>query len=255
MSRIDAQTQPPPTPLTIDELAQGAGIPTSTVRLYQNKGLLPPPERKGRVGYYHATHQVRLRLIAQLQTRGFSLAAIKESLDYWDAGRSLAHLLGISNITPHLQRRPLRLSATEFAQRFRDIDLTQTDIQRAIALDLIALDGTDVLVFNEAFIDIGVDVARLGIPTSEILDEYENLQNAVGTIADRFRDVFEHHFWKPFIEQGLPPSEITSLSTAVQQLTDLATRVVTTELHERFAAFAEHYLARASTHTSKTTTP
>lgn len=255
MSRLDTQTQSSPTPLTIDQLAQHAGIPTSTIRLYQNKGLLPPPERRGRVGYYHAIHQDRLRLIAQLQKRGFSLAAIKESLDYWNAGRSLAHLLGISNITSDLGREPLRLPAAEFALRFRDVDLTQTDMQRAVALGLIELDGADVLVFNEAFIDIGVALARLGIPASEILDEHENLQAAVEDIANRFRDVFEHHFWQPFVEKGLPPEEITSLSTAVQQLTDLATRVVTTELHERFTAFAEHYLARASTHTSKTTTP
>lgn len=39
--------------LTIDEIARDAGVPSSTIRLYQNKGLLPPPERRGRVGYYH----------------------------------------------------------------------------------------------------------------------------------------------------------------------------------------------------------
>ena len=46
--------------MTIDQIAQHAGIPVSTVRLYQNKGLLPPPERRGRVGYYDAGHRGRL---------------------------------------------------------------------------------------------------------------------------------------------------------------------------------------------------
>ena len=123
--------------------------------------------------------------------------------------------------------------------------------QRAVAIGLIELDGTEVVVFNTAFIDIGNDVARLGIPVSEILDEYESLQTAVSDVTERFRDVFERHFWEPFVEQGLPPSAIQSLSSAVGQLTDLATRVVTVELHQRFAAFAEHYLARASAYSSE----
>ena len=42
------------------------------------------------MGYYNTEHRDRLRLIAHLQERGFSLAAIKETLDHWTEGRSLA---------------------------------------------------------------------------------------------------------------------------------------------------------------------
>ena len=55
--------------MTIDQLAHEAGIPTSTVRLYQNRGLLPAPLREGRVGFYNTGHRDRLRLIAHLQER------------------------------------------------------------------------------------------------------------------------------------------------------------------------------------------
>ena len=50
--------------LTIEELASRAGTATTTVRMYQSKGLLPPPERRGRIGYYGEGHLARLRLIA-----------------------------------------------------------------------------------------------------------------------------------------------------------------------------------------------
>lgn len=43
----------------------------------------------------------------------------------------------------------------------------------------------------------------------------------------------------------MPTDEIPSLTAHVSQLTELATSVVTTELHERFADFAAEYLARA----------
>ena len=67
--------------LTIDELARAAGTKVSTIRLYQQRGLLPPPAIEGRVGFYDETHLARLRLVADLQTRGFSLAAILAIVD------------------------------------------------------------------------------------------------------------------------------------------------------------------------------
>src|SRR4029078_124987 len=78
---------------TIDELAREAGTRTSTVRLYQTGGLLRPREIRGRVGYYGPGHLSRLRVIERLQARGYSLAAIKELLENWAQGATLAAVL------------------------------------------------------------------------------------------------------------------------------------------------------------------
>src|ERR1019366_4623677 len=64
--------------LTIDQLAQTAGL---TVRSYQSRGLIPPPEVQGRVGYYGAEHRARLALIREMQAQGFNLAAIAHLLE------------------------------------------------------------------------------------------------------------------------------------------------------------------------------
>ena len=245
MTQLDETAADEESAMTIDQIAQHAGIPVSTVRLYQNKGLLPPPERRGRVGYYGAGHGDRLRLIAHLQQRGFSLAAIKESLDSWNAGQSVGRLLGVSDIAPSLGREPLRLSAAELAERFDGIALTQADIQRTVEIGLVEIDGADLVIANESFADIGPAVAQLGVPVPEILDEYVALRSAVGDIADRFRAVFEKHLWEPFVARGMPADEIGSLSADVAKLTELATSVVTTEMHDRFASFADDYLAQA----------
>lgn len=232
--------------MTIDQIAQHGGIPVSTVRLYQNKGLLPAPERRGRVGYYGDDHRDRLRLIAHLQERGFSLAAIKEALASWTAGRSLDHLLGVSDVAPSLRREPLRLSLAELAERFEGVALSQADIQRTEKIGLVEVDGADVVVANGAFAEIGPAVAQLGVPVSEILDEYEALQRAVDAIAGRFRRVFEKHLWEPFVAGGMTAEDVPALAADVAKLTELATSVVTTELHDRFAAFAEEYMAKAA---------
>src|ERR687896_2460099 len=67
--------------LTIDEVAHRAGMTVRNVRAHQTRGLLPPPQLRGRTGYYGAEHLARLRLIKDMQTAGFNLNAIKKLLD------------------------------------------------------------------------------------------------------------------------------------------------------------------------------
>lgn len=107
------------------------------------------------------------------------------------------------------------------------------------------IDGTDIVISNAAFADIGPAVARIGVPVTEILDEYDALRGAVEVIAERFRAVFERHVWQPFEADGMSPDRIPGLTNDVTQLTELATNVVVTELQERFATFAADYLDRA----------
>ncbi len=67
--------------LTIDQLAQTAGLTVRNVRNYQSRGLIPPPEVQGRVGYYGAEHLARLQLIREMQAQGFNLTAIAHLLE------------------------------------------------------------------------------------------------------------------------------------------------------------------------------
>jgi len=81
---------------SVDELARRAGLPVRTVREYQTMGLLPGPARRGRVGVYRANHLTRLKLIARLQNRGYSLAGIQDLLESWRDGDDLGEVLGLS---------------------------------------------------------------------------------------------------------------------------------------------------------------
>jgi DNA-binding transcriptional MerR regulator len=66
--------------LTVDELAAATGMTVRTTRYYAGLGLLPPPERRGRMAYYGREHRARLELIRALQDHGFTLAAIERYL-------------------------------------------------------------------------------------------------------------------------------------------------------------------------------
>ncbi|HWU33423.1 MAG TPA: MerR family transcriptional regulator, partial [Marmoricola sp.] len=65
---------------TIDELAMRVGMTVRTTRYYASLGLLPPPERRGRLAYYDDRHRLRLEMIRTMQERGFSLAGIEQQL-------------------------------------------------------------------------------------------------------------------------------------------------------------------------------
>jgi DNA-binding transcriptional MerR regulator len=90
------KTQKPAPALTIEELARRAGLSTRNVRAYRTAGLLPPPRLEGRTGRYGDEHLRRLTVVARLQRRGWSLAAIRDALAAQDAGRSLEELLDLS---------------------------------------------------------------------------------------------------------------------------------------------------------------
>lgn len=79
----------------IEDLAHASGATVRTIRAYQDRGLLPTPERRGRANVYRDTHLSRLRQIADLLDRGYTLASIKELLEAWDTGRGLGGVLGL----------------------------------------------------------------------------------------------------------------------------------------------------------------
>jgi DNA-binding transcriptional MerR regulator len=60
-------------PLTIGEMARRAGVPTSTVRYYERRGLLPPDARRSGQRRYRDATLRRLVFIGMLQDAGLSL--------------------------------------------------------------------------------------------------------------------------------------------------------------------------------------
>lgn len=104
----------------IEDLAHASGATVRTIRAYQDRGLLPTPERRGRANVYGDAHLVRLRQIADLLDRGYTLASIKELLEAWDAGRGLGGVLGLVAEVhgPWTDERAARITRAELDERF-----------------------------------------------------------------------------------------------------------------------------------------
>lgn len=239
-----------PVEYTVDELARRAGIVVSTVRLYQNKGLLASPTKRGRVGYYGESHVARLLVIAQLQERGFSLAGIKELLDGMETGESLRSVLGLGHQSSIWSAEAAQtMPLVELAGHLPSVEFTPAVVQRVIELGMVEFspDGADVIVRSPSFLKIGSELAALGVPGDEILDEYEQLRAQTEEIARRFTELFRRRMWEPFVKRGMTADQIPPLLATLEKLAPLAEDVTTMSLRHSLQAAAEAFV-RAEAH-------
>src|SRR5262249_13233469 len=129
--------------MRLDELAHRAGVATTTIRLYQRRGLLPGPRLAGRTGFYDEGHLARLALIGRLQADGFSLAGIGRLLATWQQGRDLGDLVGVERQLGALlgPAAPVVIDAAAFLDRFPPGSVTPELIDRAARLGLVETTG------------------------------------------------------------------------------------------------------------------
>src|SRR5919106_818854 len=92
------------------------------IRAHQSRGLLPPPEVRGRTGYYGPDHIARLELIRELQADGFNLESIRRLLE--GAGGSSEEVLRFTRAlrAPFEDEEPRVVSGDELAGRWGTAD-------------------------------------------------------------------------------------------------------------------------------------
>jgi DNA-binding transcriptional MerR regulator len=188
-------------PLTIDDLARRVQLPVRTIREYHTMRLLPPPERRGRLGLYRDHHVQRLRLISRLQRRGYSLAGIRDLLGAWESGTDLVTLLGVDESQAALDETPLRLTRAELLQRLPALE--EATLGRASQIGLVRPHGEDhFLVRSPALLALVADWVQAGVPLDHALDLIEVLAGDLDTLAGKLADLIVARIWEPITAAG-----------------------------------------------------
>ena len=229
----------------LDELARQAGVASTTVRLYQTRGLLAPPRLEGRTGWYDESHLSRLRLIARLQGEGYSLAGIANLLDQWEQGRSLDAVVGVEAQLDSLVGgvHAVVVDPAELAARFPEGAMTPDLVQRAVFLGLAQPTGTGrIRVADRRFLETGATLAHLGIPVDVILDEWEALVAHTDDIAGRFIALFETHLAPADWQQGLDSEQARELAQSLARLQSTARQVLAAALDASVARLGRERL-------------
>jgi DNA-binding transcriptional MerR regulator len=176
----------------IDDLARAAGTTVRNVRVYQDRGLLPPPRREGRTGVYGEPHLARLRLIASLLDKGYTFAHIAEFLEAWQRGRNLTDLLGLEEVltTPWSDEVDDYITAEQLQELFGEV--SAADLETALAQELVVQDGDRFRVPSPRLLHAGSELVQVGIPLAVVLglsaqlarDMEASAARLVGAVAD-----------------------------------------------------------------------
>ena len=203
--------------LTIDELARAAGTTVRNVRVYQDRGLLPPPQRRGRLGLYGPEHLRRLRLVLRMLGRGYPLAAIRELVEAWEEQRDLGSVLGLEEAitAPYQAEAPRRLSAARFRELLAGDEVA---VARAVETGLAALDGDDVVVRNPRFFDLGLELLAEGFPPRAMVELAAEIAGAMDRVARLCVSFVNDHLWRDFVDAGMPTADAERVAAVIQRM-------------------------------------
>ena len=137
--------------LTIDELAQRTGMTVRNIRAHQSRGLLSPPQVRGRTGFYGPEHIARIEVIREMQAEGYNLELIRRLLDGGSRGvRSGPCASRARCASPSPTRRRRSSTLRELAERMGTTDAPDPSlIDRAVELRHPAATGRRPFRGNE----------------------------------------------------------------------------------------------------------
>ncbi|MCB5178279.1 MerR family transcriptional regulator [Streptomyces sp. SMC 277] len=218
-------------------MARAAGVKVRNLRYYQQRGLLPPPRREGRIAWYSDDHLARLRLIDDLLGRGYTVNGIAELLQAWTDGGGLAQLLGLEREMTRdwvPQEEPVTMSLAELRALFGPAGSAE-DTRRAAELGYVHVDGDKVTHRSRRLLAATVTLVRQGVPLAEVLETGAFVQEQAAQIADRFVGLFRRHVIGPDGVERLSATRLREIADAVAALRPVAGEVVNAEFARAMA--------------------
>ncbi len=204
--------------LTLDELTSRVGMSVRNIRFYTTKGLVPPPIRRGRSGYYGADHVARLELVQELQSHGFTLSAIEKYVANIPRDATPEDIaLQRTMLAPWQQEAPIELTRDELELRAGRV-LSDDDLTTLAALGIVfpsPAGGHRVAVSQ---LSVGLGLLDLGFPTDAALAAAEVYAAHGRQIAEELYEVFRTKAWPVYKESGTSPERIRQVVERLKPL-------------------------------------
>jgi DNA-binding transcriptional MerR regulator len=182
----------------VDGLAARSGVSVDTVRFYQSQGLLPPPDREGRIAWYSDGHLELLGRIRHLKEQGFNLTSIRRLLRSDLAPDERALVEALEGPAPGPEGVERWLTLDELCDRTGVSPAVLEAIERAGVLVPSQVDGSPRYTASDArAVASGLKLLEAGVPLEQILDLARAHQRAIESIAERAVDVFDAYVRRP----------------------------------------------------------
>ncbi|APT11349.1 MULTISPECIES: MerR family transcriptional regulator [Mycobacterium avium complex (MAC)] len=228
----------------IEDLARLAGTTTRNIRVYRDRGLLPPPLRVGRIALFNDTHLTRLRLITSMLDRGYTIAHVREMLSAWEQGKNLGDVLGLETaiVGTWTTEKPETMSLAEAQRLVGD----PRAFERLVALQVIRVDGTRATLTRPKLIEAFNEIRGYGVEFDKLIDLHEQIVPEIDKISDMLvRAGAEHVLDRIKPGEPLPAdAEIAELITMLVRFRTQAVATVTATLASSIEANIESLVSR-----------
>ncbi|MCM0620253.1 helix-turn-helix domain-containing protein [Nocardioides bruguierae] len=201
------------------DLTERTGVSVRNVRFYTSRGLLPPPVRRGRSGYYTPVHVARLELVRELQGHGFTLAAIERYLATLpeDAG---ADQLAVRRtmLTPwHPDDEHVADLAALEQRAGRTLD--EAALALLDALGVVRVDPTGGYRLAAGRLTTALDLLALDFPLAAARAAGDACRRAGEALAAELDAVFREQVWPAYRDTDAGSERLQALVTAMKPVT------------------------------------
>jgi len=203
--------------MTIDELARRVDMTARNIREWQTNGLVPPPQRRGRIGIYGDDHIAHIERIKSLRAQGFPLDIIRRILDQSgqsapEVRRMASEVLSPANLTGSLEMKRVDLAeqfGAEAERYFTDCGLIEiVDDELLVITDTATFDYVEKLI-------------AVGLPLDKIARALAHMTDHQIASMQPFVELYRDEVWEPFLRAGLPIDEWPTIAEKTVQLRSL----------------------------------
>jgi DNA-binding transcriptional MerR regulator len=242
----DPRSEAPASLRTVDELAAEAGVSVRTVRFYAGKGLLPPPQLRGRLGLYDDGHLARLRLVRDLQEAGFTLAAIQGFVARMPPDATADDVaVFAAMLTPWVAAAPEPLTRGQLDERAgRAID--DEALADLVAAGSVQIDDDGRVLARPADLALGLELLDLGVPRAMLAASQELIGTATGRLAEDLAELLRQHLLRPYLHGELGPEQRAALSGVIERLKPLTIQAVMTAMQSSVDRAVRERVGRSS---------
>ena len=203
---------------TIDELAARTGMTVRTVRFYAAEGLLPPPERRGRLAFYGQRHRMRLDLIRTLQEHGYTLAAIERVLARVPVDAAPAeYAVQTAVLAPWLSEQREQFDRDGLDRRVGR-RVTDEEIGYLVQVGALESVGADAFLAATGVLGHAVELMRLPVPTSVLHDSAAIIEQHATAVAEGLTEVFVDAVWGPYQRGEIDHEQVVAMLSRLRPL-------------------------------------
>jgi DNA-binding transcriptional MerR regulator len=219
-----SQTEAADDLVTIDELAATVGLTVRTTRYYASLGLVPPPVRRGRLGYYGPQHRARLELIRELQAHGFALTAIERYLKRLREDASVEEITAQRVLLAPWVPDPGEEVDRKTLQQRLGRKLDAKTLEALTSLGAIEPSGRGRFRTTPS-LDVAAQLLDMNLPLDSVREAGAAIDRATSELAEELSEILRHRIVEPYREahQG---SMTEDLARTVERLRPLTIQAI-----------------------------